>query len=500
MKLRRSMVAVAIVAALPGPLPQSKSDVSTAGAPRALQRDADWPDVMIVLTDQQRADAFGAAGAADLLTPVMDRLARQGVLFTRAFAATPQCSPSRAALLTGLYPHRTGVMGNTGGEEEGGRAGRASGGRRGESLGTGASAERSGGGSRAGMSAALDRSLPTLGQVFAAAGYETAYFGKWHLGGTPGEYGFEMHNSRLTDSTLAGHVVEFLQKRAAGTGRRPLLLIVSWLNPHDVYNVLTTARPDARTLAATRLPPNLVDDLRSKPSPQRRYLEEDQGAPFVGADSDMWRRYRAFYNGLVETVDREIGLVLDAMPRTRVPPITVFSTDHGDLGGAHGLPYKGPAMYEELVRIPLVISWPGRIRPARSDALVSLIDLLPTLSDLAGVQAPNRVDGISLGPILEQRAPQVRQLVFGEYYGKQSWRVPIRMVRSSGWKYVRYRNDGEELYDLKADPGELRNLASDPRAAAERTRLARELDDWIRRTADPFPGLTTTDRSGREQN
>jgi choline-sulfatase len=175
----------------------------------------------------------------------------------------------------------------------------------------------------------------------------------------------------------------------------------------------------------------------------------------------------------------------------------VFSTDHGDLGGAHGLPYKGPAMYEELVRVPLVIAWPGRIRAARTDALVSLIDLLPTLCDLAEVAPPpGDLDGLSLRPILDQRAARVRDIVFAEYYGKQSWRVPIRMARTDRWKYVRYRNDGEELYDLERDPGELRNLAAEPNAAGERMRLSRELDDWMRRTADPFPSLTTTDRSG----
>src|SRR5262245_58344248 len=134
-----------------------------AGA-RLAQTRTTRPDVVIVLTDQQRADAFGAAGADDLRTPAMDRLAREGVLFTRAFTATPQGSPSRSALLTVPSPHRTGVMGNTAGDagERGGTA--------------------SVNGPQAGMSAALDRSLPTLGRLSADAGYETAYFGKWHLG------------------------------------------------------------------------------------------------------------------------------------------------------------------------------------------------------------------------------------------------------------------------------------------------------------------------------
>ena len=300
-----------------------------AARPLHAQGGTARPDVVIVLTDQQRADAFGAAGAADLRTPVMDRIAAGGVLFSRAFTATPQCSPSRAALLTGRYPHRTAVMGNTGGE----------------------GGEAAGGGSpQAGMSAALDRSLPTLGRVFAAAGYETAYFGKWHLGATPGEYGFESHDSTIRDDALARRVVQFVQKRRANQVRKPLFLIASWINPHDIYGVLTAPPPEPRALAEARLPSNLVDDLRRKPFPQRHYLEEDQGKPFVGADREMWRRYRAFYNRLVESVDREIGTVLDALKGSDVPPITVFTTDHGDLGGAHGLPYKVP---------PCMKNWSG---------------------------------------------------------------------------------------------------------------------------------------------
>lgn len=459
-----SAVAVLVLAVWAGERQAAPPDARRASAQGGTAR----PDVIILLTDQQRGDAFGAAGAADLRTPAMDALARRGVAFTRAFAPTPQCSPSRAALLTGRYPHRTGVMGNTGGR-----------------------------GQPAGMSPPLDPSLPTLGRVFAAAGYETAYFGKWHLGGNPGAYGFESHDSSVDDPTLARRVVEFARQRRAGGTRRPLLLVVSWLNPHDIYHVLAAAPPDARALAAAILPANLVDDLRHKPLPQRRYLEEDQGKPYVGADAGVWRRYRAFYNGLIETVDREMGSVVGGLGTREVPAITVFSTDHGDLGGAHGLPYKGPAMYEELIRIPFVISWPGRIEAARSDALVSLIDLLPTLCDLAGVAPPEGIDGLSLRPVLERRSAGVRETVFGEYYGKQSWRVPIRMARTARWKYVRYLGDGEELYDLIADPGELRNLATEPAAASERARLSREVDEWMRRTGDPFPRLTATDRAGR---
>ena len=153
-------------------------------------------------------------------------------------------------------------------------------------------------------------------------------------------------------------------------------------------------------------------------------------------------------------------------------------------------PYKGRRCTKSWCGVPLVISWPGRIRAARSDALVSLIDLLPTLCDLAGVPAPSGIDGVSLRPVLEQRAPQVREMVFAEYDGKQSWRVPIRMVRTERWKYVRYVSYGEELYDWPRILASCATWRAEPGAAPETGRaLARELDDWIRphRRSVPTP-------------
>src|SRR5437867_4141076 len=221
----------------------------------AFARAASRPDIVVLLTDQQRADALGAVGTAGLRTPALDRLAREGALFSRAFCATPQCSPSRAALLTGRYPHRTGVMGNV--DERGSAA------------------------AAAGMSPALDRSLPTLGRVFAAAGYQTAYFGKWHLGGDAGDYGFEVHDSgRAEDSGLVSRVRTFLRKRAEAGAAKPMLLVASWLNPHEIYAVVNPPEHDPAAEARVALPESLADDLSGKPFPQRHYLAEDQGRPF----------------------------------------------------------------------------------------------------------------------------------------------------------------------------------------------------------------------------
>ena len=302
-------------------------------------------------------------------------------------------------MLTGRYPHRTGVMGNSGGE--------------GLEGGTAATARPP-----AGMSPALDRSFATLGSVFGTAGYDTVYFGKWHLGGYTRRLRVRNARPRINDATLAARV-RGLQTRATLARASPCC----WSFPGSTLTTFTAfSRRNPCDVSRPRGFPQTRRHARAEAVSQRHYLEADQGRPFVGADETVWRRYRAFYNGLIETVDREIGLVLEALPRRDLAPITVFSSDHGDLGGAHGLPYKGPVMHEELLRVPLAIAWPGRIRSARSDALVSLIDLLPTLCDLTGVKAPSGVDGLTLRPILEPPASRgatwARDMVFGVYYGK----------------------------------------------------------------------------------
>ncbi len=456
-----------------GMLVQCLLAVSIVTAPGDARDDR--PDTAILFTDQQRADTMGVAGTPGVRTPTMDALAREGVRFTHAFCATPQCSPARAALLTGRYPHRTGVMGNVPASKV-----------------------------PAGQSPPLDPAIPGLGKVFAAAGYETAYFGKWHLGGNPGRHGFAVHEgARLQGADVASRTVNFIDSRVKGVDkRRPLLLMASWINPHDIYHIRRAEKRAFPIDPNARVPASVDDDLPTKPFPQRHYLAEDQGKPFRECSHEQWRRYVSFYNHLTQKVDAEIGEVIGALRRRNPQTLIVFTSDHGDLGGAHGLPFKGPAMYEELIRIPLIVSWPGKLEPLVTNALVSHIDILPTLCDLAGIDAPEGMDGMSMRPILSsdpRRRPVWRDAVFAEYYGKQNWRVPIRMVRTGTWKYVRYARYGEELYHLTADPHELTNLATTAEHRTTRQRLADRLDRWMEQTGDPFPKLTVTDRKGREQ-
>lgn len=429
---------------------------------------ADRPDVVLLMTDQHRFDELSVLGTPGAETPAIDRICRSGVLFTHAFVPTPQCSPTRGAIMTGRWPHRSGVVGNV-------STGRVP----------------------AGQAAPLDLTIPNLGQIFSAADYDTAYFGKWHLGESPSDCGFQTVGV-ASGREISLHVADFLRERESASEERPMLLVVSWINPHDIYQINDQDVSPPANIEA-RLPASVDDDLSLKPFPQKHFLLEDQGKPFVHYSHEDWLRYVRYYHQLTTLVDADLGRVTEQIRRVSPNALTIFTADHGDLGGAHGLPFKCPAMYEELMRVPLAISWPEEIQSARCDALVSSIDLLPTLCDLAGIPIPDGVDGESLHPLLESGGKaDWRDMMYGEYYGKQDWRAPIRMVRTKRWKYTRYTHYGEELYDLENDPHEIVNLAADSRYRAEKEEMSQKLDQWIKETQDPFPALTVTDRRGKQ--
>jgi choline-sulfatase len=429
----------------------------------------DHPNILFVFTDQQQITAMSAAGNPSLRTPAMDSVATEGVRFTRSFCATPQCSPSRASILTGRYPHSAGVTTNT------------------EAIGA----------------RPLDPRIPAAGNVFRAAGYETAWFGKWHLGKSPAGHGFDVFDMARggEGEMLASRSVEFINR----PHERPFLAFLSFINPHDIYGFQKTQKEIPLGRRKIVLPASRTDDLRTKPAPQARYRDEDQGVAAKGFGDDDWRKYLEVYYDLTEKVDGEIGRVLDALRARKLDreTIVIFTSDHGDLGGAHGLPFKGPCMYRELVEIPLAVRWPGVIAPGKvNDELVSNVDLFPTLCDLAGIATLDGVQGTSLRSLLEGRKSEKwREFVVAEYYSKQRWASPIRMLQTKRWKYVRYRQWGEELYDLERDPNEMNNLAHSLPASGEardvRDRLAGLLDGWMRETRDDFDRLEPTDRKGK---
>lgn len=412
------------------------------------------PNILVLFTDQERQQVPHDR----LHLPNRARLQRNGVTFNRAFCATPQCSASRANLLTGLYPTEADVTANMLMQRVEGRQ------------------------------AALPARHPTFATTLRGVGYRTGYIGKWHLSEQrpPNSnelvpHGFDTYEFKRREEA-ARAAVDWIGEKPS----EPWCMMVSFVDPHDIYSISRKRdypiRDDVEALS------NTFDDLSAKPPPQRRYLEEDQGKVSIGWDETEWRRYLSLYYDLIEGLDRDIGVVLDGLETMGCAENTVivYASDHGDLGGAHGLPYKGPCMYEELLRVPLIVSSPmlGE-RPRSTDSLVQLGDVYPTICELAGAPPPEGLHGRSLLPFFGRREPKWRDAIFAEYCGKQKWVVPIRTVRTHDLKYNRYTDGYDELYDLNRDPGELRNLAADPGYRNKRNELRRRLDAWRERLGDP---------------
>jgi len=434
----------------------------------------DRPNILLILTDQQQGAMLGCAGHPRLRTPAMDRLAAEGSRFARAFCTSPQCSPSRASIMTGLYPHGHQVRSNI--------------------------PETSFGPPQ------LPPHLPSLGPLVRGAGYHAAYFGKWHLGAAdrassnPTAYGFAHYvptryrREQDGEDDLATEAADYV---AGYTDQRPFLVVASFNDPHGVYALphVTRSLDDA----GIALPASFVDDLAAKPAAQRIYRDEDQPAA-LPLDEDTARRYLAWYAFMVERADGYLDRLLaalDARPDLAENTVVIFASDHGDLACAHRLPFKGPCMYEELICVPLLIRGPRLSRERVCQHLVTLADLLPTVCDLAGIEQPAGLHGQSLLPLLRGETTPWRDAVIGQYHGKQRWAAPIRMLRTAAHKLTLDRTGARELYDLGNDPDELRNLAGDPRYAPLEATLMSQLERLMVEHGDAFHLLDATDRQGR---
>ena len=469
------------------------------------------PNILLILTDQQRADTLAAAGSVfGAATPGMDRLCRRGVTFNQAFCTSPICGPARATLMTGRYPTAAGVHGNLGNP-----------------------------------CSPLSQRLDTVAHRLQAAGYQTAYHGKWHLGGDPSAYGFEVACENSHDPSTTTEAARFYRNRDWIANKRPFFHVVSYLNPHDIYFLDPDAppeiSPEASREGAAGPPagcgpwPNQDDPLTGKPWPQR--ARQDRGY----WTDDRLDHYRAHYAGLVEKVDRQIDELLDELRCGGFANNTwvIFTSDHGDMAGEHGLAFKGPYMYDGVMRVPLVVAPPDRhaLGQAPADAehapaeavvsprLTSHVDLVPTVLDLAELAPDPALPGRSLLPTVRgvPNPPDDddEAAVFGEWHQVGPMVTPIRMIRTARWKYTLYLGIGEELYDLENDPHEQHNLIppapgtapapapgrapaedasgglADPEHEAAHQHLRRRLLDWIASQDDPFFMHKVTDAQGR---
>jgi arylsulfatase A-like enzyme len=421
------------------------------------------PNLVVVLSDDHRWDALGASGNPAIITPVMDRMARDGVYFRQATVSVSQCHPVRASLLTGLPAWRHGVYSTK--YQEPGVA---------ESL----------------------CKRPTVASLLREAGYHTVVVGKWHVPPPPWECGFdeartwlpeggaEYHDPELvhghsdehkvvagfTQEIFTDDAVEFLHGEAAHAG--PFLLWLGFTAPHTPYE------PNPERIEA--LYAGRSDDELLPP-----------GFPRDVAAND-WRHY----DQAVSHLDEQIGRLLAALQETGLAErtVVVFLGDNGYMMGERGLGGPGSGAdgkqvpYESSLRVPFVMLGPGLPKALVSELPVSSMDLPPTLLSLAGVPVPDSWAGRDLVAALAGKL-EVRE-AFAEWSDEKSekfGRLAFRAVRTPAHKLILWKDParGNELYDLAADPAEAHNLIADPAAQEVLRDLRSRLLSWMQRNEDP---------------
>jgi arylsulfatase A-like enzyme len=422
------------------------------------------PNIILILLDDLRGDALGCTGHPFVKTPGIDRIAREGAMFTNAFVTTPLCFPSRASCLTGQYVHRHGIR-------------------------------------LAPDRARLSHQMVTFPLLLQRAGYETAFIGKWHLmhddKAAPGidrwvsfrdqgefvdpelnlDGRFVKAKGYLTD-LLTDHAVEFIKRPRA----RPFLIHLAHKAVHAPFIPADRHKHLFADIPITP-PASANDDWSGKPVLKR------PGVTLQPKDSDTTTTEANIRDQLrcLIAVDESVIRLFEALEATHQLDHTmiVFSSDngyfwreHGGLGGKHG-------PYEESIRVPLLMRDTKRIKPGlKLDALALNIDLAPTFLEAAGVPVPAEIQGLSLLPLFSDPSKRLRSSFLAEFFlGNGTPRFPTwQAVRTERWKYVRYPDfEGmEELYDLKNDPTEMKNLVRDSSSENVQREMTTELERLLR--------------------
>lgn len=429
-------------------------------APLASLAAPERPNVLFICTDQQQAGMMSCAGNPWLKTPAMDSIARNGARFERAYSVNPQCVPSRTGMLTGYMPSRFGVQSN---------------------------------GDKIRLPADIQKQA--MGWLFRNAGYETAYGGKVHVPAKIDDCGFDVVTANQRDE-LATECAAFLKR----PHDKPFLLVASFINPHDICFVNFAEDKPAKA-APSKKKPRVVDDeeggLEERASAAAALKRPDgvseeaffaKHCPPLPSNFEaksthkwsveQWRQHGWAYCRLTEQVDRQIGQVLQALRDAGLEgnTLVVFTSDHGEMNGAHGAIRKG-GFFEEAARVPFIVSLQGVTKPGLVDnrhLISSGLDLIPTLCDFAGIKPPAALPGRSVRALAEGRAAQEwRTYVVSERPGS-------RMVCSGRYKYCVYEKgeSREHLVDLEKDPGEMKNVAADPEYADVLARHRQYLREW----------------------
>jgi arylsulfatase A-like enzyme len=443
------------------------------------------PNILLIQSDQHRYDCLSANGHPLLQTPHLDRLAAEGVRFSHAFTPIPVCVPARNSLMHGNWPTDHLAIANKGTEAP--RPAR-------DGLPAFTRVLRDAGyvlGHVGKWQVHPDRGPQAYGfhERIPVAGYETWRAGRGHPP-TPREQGWfgELDPHIGPEDTRlawgADQVIRLLERRA--TGDAPFFLQWDTNEPH-LPNVLPEPFYSMYPPESIAPWPSFPDPLTGKP-----YIQGQQRRTWQ-IEGWTWREWAPVvsrYMGTVSLLDAQVGRLLGALDRLGLTQNTVviYSTDHGDMCGGHGMVDKHMVMYDDILHVPLIVRWPGHATPGTTcDAFVShAIDLATTFCALAGAQAPETFCGASLLPLLSGEGDNKRQDILSMYHGNQFGLYSERALRDRRYKYVWNAAAEDELYDLALDPGELRNLATDPAYRHELDRLRHRLVAWMESIRDPL--------------
>ena len=436
------------------------------------------PNIIFILVDDLRWDELGITGHPFVRTPNIDRIGREGALFRNAFVTTPLCSPSRAGFLTGQYPRTHGITDNI---------------------------DRS----------AASHKLNTFPLLLRRSGYVTAFIGKWHMGTDdsprPGfdrwvsfkgqgsyidpainEDGRDVDRRGYITDILNGYAVDFIRRRHD----KPFLIYLAHKAIHpevmqhgdgsinmDHAERFIPAKRHQKLFIGRKIPrrPSAMRPPTGKLALERSIDNLPPLGPNTATrDAVVLGRLRSLM-----AVEEGVGAIFRALRETGQlnNTVIVFSSDNGYFYGEHGLSVERRLAYEESIRMPLLVRYPKVIKPGTvRDEFALNIDVAPTLLELAGVSAPHVLEGRSLVPLLRGENSEWRNSFLIEYYSDRVMprirQMGYKAVRDERWKYIRYLelNGMDELYDLKNDPYEMKNLFNDGDAAKQLYRMQQEME------------------------
>ena len=460
------------------------------------------PNIILIITDQQRSDTIHALGAHWMKTPVLDRMASEGAAFTNCYVTSPVCVGSRASLFTGMYPHATGVFTNFHPWE------------------------------------------PTWVKWLAETGYHCVNIGKMHINPYDAKGGFHqrffvenkdrplfleehpralydewdkaLHARKLekpsrykrfsqdpegyrealgafpwqldedmhSDMFVGDHAVWWLKERKS---QAPLFLQIGFPGPHPPYDPLPRHLDQYKDVDIP-VPETTLEELAAQPASQRQLRDNMIHNNY---DSVSWKerptkeeilRIRRHYAANVTMIDGKVGEIMKTLDEQGYldNALVVFTSDHGDTLGDHGHIQKW-TMYEGAVKVPLIVWSRTLVQPQRNDSLVQLMDIAPTMLESAGLTPPGALEAKSLWPILKGEAKEIRSEAYSELARDhiQTGAEYMVMRRDARWKIVYYLGESYgELYDMQYDPGEQKNLWDSAEHAELKEKLVKDLLEW----------------------